>query len=177
MRLNSFWVNKFSAFVRKHRPALLRRAYRVCRSNTTDAEDLVQEALERALETCPNMKNYDDDVVLAYLFTTLARLLIDQARRRRFEVIRGPSPVEPEVALSDDQLERWRAISDEALQQAEQSLRPKVRQAYLLRRSGKSYEQIAKEMNTTTGTVGSWISEARLELRKRLLADGDSDLD
>ena len=83
-------------------------------------------------------------------------------------MIRSPALVEPEVELLDSQVERWRAITDEALRQAEESLRPKVREAYLLRRSGKSYGEIANRMNTSIGTVGSWISEARLQLRRLL---------
>lgn len=103
-------------------------------------------------------------MVLAPGFTeSPATLCIDHLRRqKRFTALPKIEPV-AETSLSQAEVNHIRQVVNE-LQPPEYS---KVIKAYFW--EGKGCKQIAKELNTTTGTVGTWISRAKTQLRKELL--------
>lgn len=162
-----------ATFVREHRGLLLQLARRMCRHGKTEPEDLVQETMERALQEFERLSAMSASAVRVWLSTTLTNRFLDQCRRQRTEVMGLPSlNVVQEQAAPDPGMiaEDWRAVSEEALQAAMRELKPRLREAYTLHASGMRYKEIAEKLGAPIGTVGSWISEARQDLRALLTA-------
>src|SRR5688572_16655249 len=107
------WLKKFSLIVRLHYHTLLRRAHRVCRTNTTDAQDLVRETRRRGLERSPDRTSSGEAPALASLFTARSPSFSARDRPRITSGRRCLSLVEPDVELAETQLERWRSIPDQ----------------------------------------------------------------
>lgn len=165
---------RFDSFVRSVRPAMLRIATNLCRTSGRDPEDLVHEALERALRQLEHGAG-PDPLSLGFISTVMTNRHIDLCRRKRTEdstlVSKEPEAVEEPSMPDLEQLEQWRGVSDERLLQSIAALRPRrIREAYELHAKGFRYRQIAELLGVPEGTVGSDLSEARKQLRK-LLAD------
>src|SRR5437667_4518884 len=69
----------FRRFLAEQRPTLLARARHLCRSRRADAEDLVQDTLERAWRARGRLR--DGEASRGWLHSILANLFIDRARR------------------------------------------------------------------------------------------------
>jgi RNA polymerase sigma-70 factor, ECF subfamily len=165
----------FAAFVRAHRPALLQLARRLCRHGKMDPEDLVQEALGRSLRGFAQLAQNGEAALKAWLCTILTNLFLDSCRRQRTEVLGLPSlrlVQEHSVHLEGSSQDRWKTLSEDDVRTALSHLKPKLRQAYELHITGLRYREIALKLNAPIGTVGSWISEARQQLR-HLLGGGE----
>jgi RNA polymerase sigma-70 factor (ECF subfamily) len=67
------------------------------------------------------------------------------------------------------ELEKWALVADEDFLAAVDRLRPeKLREAYRLHATGLRYREIARRMEVPEGTVGSWLTGARSQLRHLL---------
>lgn len=155
---------------RQHGDALFRYLAREC-GDPQLAQDAVQEAFLRLQERGP--RNLSG--VRAWLFRTGRNVVRDESRRsvnrrrlmaRNPDRIPGPSPsASPKAGLERrDDLERLRRALDE--------LREKERTALLLRESGFSHREIAEELNTTTGTVGTLIARSLRKLAEAMERNG-----
>lgn len=164
---------RFEAFVRTSRRAMLRIAQNLCRASGVDPEDLVEEALERALRQLEHGAGADP-LALPFVATVMANRFIDLFRRRRAaDVSEHAAPevvLDEEVAVEPEPLERWRSVAEAQLREAMEALRPeRIREVYRLHASGLRYRQIAARLGIPEGTVGSDLFDARRQLRRQLL--------
>ena len=172
----------FEEFARRVRPMLLALARRLCGHAGIDPEDLVQESLTRALRHHDTLAAQPEPVYRAWLCRTLTHCFLDVCRKRRTEVLepqRGPRLVRDEVeAPAAPEVESWERISEGDFRAAITRLsNPRVREAYELHAAGLRYRAIAQRMGVPEGTVGSWLFQARRELKALLLplTGGDSE--
>ena len=148
-------------------------ALRLC-GDPSDADDLVQETLARALRTQDGLP--EAEAIGRWLMVTLYRLFIDQCRKRKAEsrayegirhissAVTGERPVK---------LPRWMTVSDEELRSAVEELPDKLRKPYVLRARGRSYQEIADDLGIGINTVSTRIRRARLALRAALTDEVD----
>lgn len=146
------------AIFRSHADELFRYLARQC-GDPHLARDAVQETFVRLHEHPPR----HEPGIRRWLYRTGLNVIRDEHRttsnrRRILEANPGrvprpePAPTpEDRVELEDD-LTRLRAALGE--------LRDKERTALLMRESGFKHREIAEELDTTTGTVGTLIARA-----------------
>jgi len=165
----------FEEFAQRVRPMLVALARRLCGRGRIDPEDLAQEALVRALVHHAALSTQPEPVYRAWLCRALTNHFLDQCRRRRTELLeqerRDIRLVREDVESPDARGsgEMWERVSDEDLMQAIARLsNPRVREAFELHASGLRYRAIAQRMSVPEGTVGSWLFQARKELRELL---------
>lgn len=160
----------FSEFLRAHQPRLRNVARRFSASGV-DADDLIQDTFERALSHFDAVSSLAPEAQRAWLVRTLSFRFIDICRRRAKEVVGLPAiesidsamvPVAPGEGPS------WERITAEDLRQAVDRLPAFLAEPFRLRNSGSSYKAIAEELGASPGTVASWLSQARHQLRKLL---------
>ena len=169
----------FETLAREHAPALFRMALRLT-GRREDAEDLVQEALVRAL---PALRRFEGRAKLStYLFRTLGNLwknrlrskkrsrIVDWFRRRpdgtEDDEPGFPDPADPQPSPVERLQAEERAVQ---VRQAVSKLDPSRRLTLLLREVEEmSYEEIAETTNVPVGTVRSRLARAREELRRLL---------
>ena len=150
--------------------------------NGEEARDLTQETFLRAFQSINHFRGESD------LRTWIYRIAINQARnrwrwwrRRRREAtvsidepeigggrlgliatLKSPTARDPEQHTLQNERER-------ALQKALSGLRRVYREAVVLRDiEGFAYEEIAKTLNISVGTVKSRLARGRQELRRKL---------
>jgi RNA polymerase sigma-70 factor, ECF subfamily len=153
---------------------LLREAARLTR-NGADAQDLVQDTLERGLRKS-GLHTYGS--LRTWLFHIMRNLFIDRCRRAR--------PSQPGVELlaipaESTTIPRWALVSDEALSEAIAALDPINREVFVLKEQERhSYLQISDRLGIPVATVGTRLLRARRKLRAILsnqLGPGTSDPD
>jgi RNA polymerase sigma-70 factor, ECF subfamily len=146
-------------------------ARKLCRGGKMDAEDLVQDTLERALRQREWLQAQGEGTVRAWLCTTLRRRFLDWCRHRRVEAVdsleleRVRAPV---VVREERDWEAWELVTGEELRQALERLSPRLRAAFELHMSGLRYKAIAQRLGVAPGTVGTRLYLARRELRTQL---------
>jgi RNA polymerase sigma-70 factor (ECF subfamily) len=153
---------------RDHANDVYRVAYGILR-DPDEALDATHDTFARAWE---RWDQYDSQRPLrAWLFGIVAHVALDQLRRRRVRRLAipqlGRSPVavlESSTADASDDVAR-REIVERALD----GLKPAVRATLVLRHYyGYDYAQIGSMLGMTSGTVGSTLSRAHGEIRRRL---------
>lgn len=157
----------------EHGQALVRFVTRIVR-NTEDAEDIAQHAYLR-LQKLSNEKELENP--RAYLYQIANNLAVDQLRRGKLhmEYVSQQIPAEGETVnddLADHQSPERVLAARQQLQSiydAMESLPLKCRQAFLLHRTrGLSYNEIAKEMNTSVSSVEKYILQALKACRRKV---------
>jgi len=133
--------------------------------NHTDADDLVQDAVIRALKS---YRQFDLGTNMkAWAFTILRNTRFNDLRKRRFD-----GDDEMDLALRPtppNQLHRVELIEVLAVLA---TLKPVHREVLtLIRASGLSYEEAAQVMNCKLGTIKSRLNRADAALRDALGAD------
>ena len=150
-------------------------------SDTEEARDLTQETFLRAFQSIGRFRGDAD------LKTWIYRIAINQARnrwrwwrRRRRDVTvsldgDGGPDERPLIAglrnedAPDPEQTTLAHEREEQLREALSELRQSYREAVILRDvQGFSYEEIARTLEISIGTVKSRISRGRLELRRKL---------
>ena len=135
-----------------HRPWLVRRLALVVR-DVSEAEDLAQEALTRAIERWPLPEGQD---VARWLAVVGLRLAIDERRRRKRW---GFLPIR-----EDDQ--EWALRADPDLWRALGALDRRTRVALVMTvLDGFTQDEAARVLGVPRGTIASWLSRARSQLR------------
>ncbi|AOE64931.1 sigma-70 family RNA polymerase sigma factor [Pseudomonas corrugata] len=158
-------MNELDEQLRMLIPRLRRFALSLTR-NPSNADDLVQTCLERALSKW-NDKRPDGDL-RAWLFSILYRQFLDAHRRSRryarmLEFFTGRDETHPSAERS--------VIAQSSLQAFDQ-LNTEQRALLLwVSVEGLSYQQVADILGVPTGTVMSRLSRARQALRQ--LSEGE----
>jgi RNA polymerase sigma-70 factor (ECF subfamily) len=170
--------SEFESLVARTQRQAYNMAYRMT-GNRDDAEDLTQEAYLRAYRS---FDKYDRALPFEnWFFRILSNLFVDRLRRRPKQIplslnqslsnAEGEDDFTLEVPdeESNPETQFMKDVLDERLQEALKSLPKDFRTAVLLCDvEGLSYEEIARAMGTSIGTVRSRIHRGRLMLRKRM---------
>ena len=141
-------------------PALRRYAYALTRDHT-DADDLVQDTLERALSRWYLRR--PDGELRAWLFTILRNLYINAWRRRRRQ---GPS-VELDEATMPATAARQESVLEvhDVLAAIDQLPEEQKSLLLLVGVEDFSYDDAARLLGMPIGTVMSRLARARARLR------------
>jgi RNA polymerase sigma-70 factor (ECF subfamily) len=147
---------QFNDAIAVHHAALLRRLTLVVGDEHT-GQDLAQETYLRAYRA---WSRFDGRDVRAWLYTIGLRLAFNERkRRRRFTSLLG----RPTAA------EAWVDAYDPELSEAMAALSPPQRAALLLNAvDGYTQGEIAAILGVPAGTVASWLSRAKAQLREAL---------
>lgn len=133
------------------------------------ADDLVQDALERALTKLENWQSGESP--RRWLFKIMHNLFIDHVRREGRRGENAMLRLDDSEALAQPSLQHEAAVSRELLD-ALQAIAPDRRAAIVLVGvEGFSYAEAAELLGVPAGTVMSRIARGREELR-RMLDDG-----
>ncbi|MEO1091066.1 MAG: RNA polymerase sigma factor [Pseudomonadota bacterium] len=141
----------------------MRRYARALVGNATDAEDLVQESLARALARIRPWTSVRD--LRSYLFTILHNHYVDQYRSRR----NAPAMVDIDNVLQHPSApaNQDRRLELRDLGRALETLSEEQRAVVLLvGLEGLSYAEVAKVLDVPIGTVMSRLSRGRSLLRE-----------
>jgi RNA polymerase sigma-70 factor (ECF subfamily) len=159
-------TDRFDAFAREHRPFLEGLARKLCKGRF-DPDDLVQDAMERALRHFDALPG--DVNERAWLARIMHNLFIDRVRRRGKAV--HLSLDEAQLAQPEAAAEReWERVTVEQVAACVERLPADLREVYRLHASlNLSYAEIAERLAIPMGTVGTRLLRARRALRALLL--------
>ena len=166
----------FDALVAENRAALYGRARALCRTHL-DADDLVQDTLERAFKAFGQIR--DAERGRAWLFSILVRVFIDHLRRRRGKPETDPIDEERLPApVAAPRRPRWADVTADDLQAAVAKLPADVREVYRMHAlDGKDYIHIAETLAIPKGTVGTRLLRARRLLKELLAPAGEVEVE
>jgi RNA polymerase sigma-70 factor (ECF subfamily) len=152
-------------------PGLRAFAISLC-GNVDRADDLVQEALLRALS---NIRSFEPGTNMsAWLFTILRNLFRSEYRKRRREVEDVDGSYAEQLASLPQQNSR---VEINEFREALKLLPPEQRESLILvGASGFSYEEAAQICECAVGTIKSRVNRARRRLAEILLIKDASDL-
>ena len=150
-------MNRFETLLVEEIPALRRYARALCRDQT-EADDLVQESLLRAVSRRKLWLSHKG--MRPWLFTILHNLFVNAVRRGvKSPLVTMPERIEDTAVSSEDAGELC-TLSD--FENALQRLTPEQREVLLLVGVEQmSYKQVARIVGVPKGTVMSRLSRAR----------------
>jgi len=158
----------FSRELVESRTELVRQAAAIMGS-LSDAEDLVQSAMERALRRRHTLR--PDTCLRAWLATVTRNLAIDQLRQR-WRCERGHVDVTNMPGREQEPRPWWDDVEDQDIRRALDGCSPALRQAFELRHyGGLSLASIAARTRVPIGTVATRIFRARAHIRQVLAAE------
>jgi RNA polymerase sigma-70 factor (ECF subfamily) len=158
--------DRFDWIVKEHLAGLRSAALRLC-GNPSDAHDLVQDTLERALARRSRFQPGTND--WAWLYTILHNLFIDYCRKRRRERLAVPigelpAPVETPSMWQSVTLDQVRAVLDR--------VEDKFRLVFEYHdMDGCSYEEIGRRLGIPYATVGTRLHRARRRIKELLATE------
>jgi RNA polymerase sigma-70 factor (ECF subfamily) len=148
-------------------PSLRAFAISLC-GNVDRADDLVQEALLRALA---NLSSFEPGTNMSAWLFTILRNLFRSERRREVEDVDGSYA--EQLTFSPEQSTR---LEINEFREALKSLPPEQREALILvGASGFSYEEAARICGCAVGTIKSRVNRARGRLAEILSIEDTSD--
>jgi RNA polymerase sigma-70 factor (ECF subfamily) len=146
-------------------PHLRAFALRLC-GRPDEADDLVQEAAERALRWARAVPGRN--ALRPWLRRVVHNLFIDGWRRRVREALEPGGDPDALPAHAAEPEPRWTEIDPGALQAAVTALAPDFRAVYRLHAEGRDYHAIARSLGLPINTVGTRLHRARKKLRALL---------
>ena len=157
-------MNRFETLLIEEIPALRRYARALC-GDETEADDLVQESLLRAVSRRRLWISHRK--MRPWLFTILHNLFVNAVRRgARSPLVDMPQQIE-NAAVDDGDPGALCTLSD--FEKALHSLTPEQREVLVLVGVEQmSYRQVARIVGVPVGTVMSRLSRARSYLKKGL---------
>jgi len=155
----------FAQAVREHEALLRGIARRLC-GNDADAADLVHDTYERALRAWDRYA--DRGNLRSWMVTILNNLFIDRCRKNRRSP-RTEALDELEVAAPEPGAPpAWTKVTNQQVDAALATLGAEFRRVYELHAQGRSYDEIAAELNIAKATVGTRLVRARKKLKDAL---------
>ncbi len=171
-------VHAFEELVEQYQQGIINHAYSMF-LNREDALDMAQETFIKAFNAIASFNRQSS--FKTWLFRIATNVCLDELRRRKRRAATvsltaeedGDSPgVQIDVAdVSADPAEAaQQAFLRQAIEKAIGELDTEYRTAIVLREiEGMDYNEIAKTMGCSLGTVKSRISRARAQLREKLM--------
>lgn len=154
-----------------HIASLRRYAYVLCR-NDADADDLVQQALVKAIAGAHTYR--PDQDLRAWLFSILHNAFVSQQRQfaRRARAARFLESTLRETDTPPDQEQHVEA--QQTLNMLSRLTPDQQSVLVLIAVEGLSYAEAAKTLDVPIGTLMSRLARGREELRRLLASDGRS---
>jgi RNA polymerase sigma-70 factor (ECF subfamily) len=137
--------------------------------NDADADDLVQETFARALAHQDSLS--DHEKVASWMVMILHNVFMDECRRRqthRQAQARYEHEREMHTAADAEPPPSWAAVTPEQMTAAIARLSNKLRECYVRKVNGRSYQEIAEELGIPLNTVATRIRRARDMLKEIL---------
>lgn len=158
--------HELERLVESYRPVLLDCARRLCR-NGDEAEDLVQDAIVRALENSHKLRSLSG--ARTWLVTIMTRQYLDEWRRSRGR----PRPTDVngiDVPVPDPEpAPPWDGVTVEAFRAALAGLEDTYRVPFVMAAiEGRRHREIAEVLRINVVTVATRIVRARERLREKL---------
>jgi len=159
---------RFTALVNAFSDDLYRFAYWLCR-DTNQSEDLVQETYTRAWSSLDSLR--DEKAAKSWLFTTLRR-----ENARRFERAQLQLVDEDITMIAETRQDHDTSTEAFVLRKALKKLPDEYRQPLLLQViGGYSCDEIAEQLELSSGAVMTRLFRARQKLREVLTGDNQID--
>jgi RNA polymerase sigma-70 factor (ECF subfamily) len=154
----------FAAQLIAHLPELRRYAMAIC-GNPEQADDLVQDGIERALSRAPSLR--EPERLGAWLRSIVHNLFVDELRRRRVRGVRvDVADMANDLALSTAPPDH---LTRNDIAKAMSGLSIEHRQILVLVGVEElTYQEMAEELGVPLGTVMSRLARARVALRAAL---------
>jgi RNA polymerase sigma-70 factor, ECF subfamily len=169
-------VEEFQDAISRHLPMLHKRAYRYL-GNSNDVEDAVQDALLSAYKHLDQFKG--SAKMTTWLTSIVTNSALTQLRRRprhSHTSLDEPLALDQNSSVSDRLVDERPSPEDECAQselhehlmQIVGELSPSLRKAIQLRDFEEmSTSEAAEILGVPEGTIKSWVSRARLRLKRR----------
>ncbi|MBO8170036.1 MAG: sigma-70 family RNA polymerase sigma factor [Thermoanaerobacteraceae bacterium] len=172
-------VEAFAQLISQYEKKVYTIAYRFM-GNHEDASDLAQEAMLKAYRSIKKFRG--DASFKTWLYHITANVCRDELRRRSKR--RETSLDEPLFFENDEvpkQTADWTNVPERVYENKElqgylhgliKALTPEYRMVIVMREiQGLSYEEIARQLDCSLGTVKSRLSRARKALKDKIVAD------
>jgi RNA polymerase sigma-70 factor (ECF subfamily) len=159
-------VRGFAADLLAHLPALRARALRL-EHNAAEADDLVQDSIERALRS---WRQYQPGTNLrAWLLTIMQNLFFDRCRSRNRVAFLHETCARLATLPEVDEKEPWERATLDDVRALANEMPPSLSAALeLVFFQGLSYAQAAGQLGVRVPTVGTRLVRARAYLRRKL---------
>jgi RNA polymerase sigma-70 factor (ECF subfamily) len=157
-------VNAYRELVDRYQTGLIIHCENIIK-NRQDGEDIAQEAFVKAYVSLEKFSN-EKAKFSTWLYRIATNLCIDYLRKNKRVV--KPHNIEDWAEEADpgrmeeDEIRHIRELV-EALEPPKYAA---IIKAYFW--EGKSYQEIATQYETSTNTVGTWISRAKMQLKEEL---------
>lgn len=172
-------IDAFEELVNRYERKIYTVAYRLI-NNPDDASDLTQEAFLKAFQGIKSFRG--EASFLTWMCRIVTNVCRDELRKRYRKPV---DRLEDKITLDEGEVTRQVSSHDpgpeelyekkelqERLQDLIATLSPEFRLALVLRDiQGFSYEEIAKHLDCSLGTVKSRINRARNYLKEKLILD------
>ena len=158
----------YDRLIRPIEAAMIRTVWRILR-NSDDADDALQEALERIWKNLPRVERHPNPkaLVLRICANTAFDTLRRKIRRRRREGLTIPESLPDAAAAPDETADR--AEQRHAILDAVARLPRRQAMAVMLRLGdGAPYETIATELGCSPATARTHVKRGRARLRRLL---------
>ena len=158
-------VNQYRVLVDRYQTGLIIHCENILKSRE-DGEDIAQEAFIKAYN---NLSGFSQEKARfsTWLYRIATNLCIDYLRRNKRKV----NIVDVEAYLESAQPDSLDKDEIILIRQAVGELEPpkyaEIIKAYFW--EGKSYKEIASQYDTSTNTIGTWISRAKTQLKEKLV--------
>ena len=147
-------------------PQLRRYARVLMRGDILQADDLVQDCIERGLQRSSLWLRGSN--LRAWLFTIMHNLYVNQVKRH----VNGPNFVALDETEVDDHNHAENDVAVNDIQRALNDLPADQREILLfVTIEGMKYQEVAKILDIPEGTVMSRLSRARQQLRAQLAGE------
>lgn len=152
--------------IEQHIPALRRYAWSLAK-NQSDADDLVQETIAKALAGWSMLKS--EKKLRQWMFSILHNLFLNDIRRQRTRRDYLENTAEGEPGFNANQVDQ--VYFKQVMKCVAKISEGRRSVLILVTIEGFSYEETARILNIATGTVMSRLSRARADLREMLEED------
>jgi len=157
-------TESYRELVERYQTGLIIHCENILKSRQ-DGEDIAQEAFIKAYQ---NIKGFSVEKAnfSTWLYRIATNLCIDNLRKNKRKVHVKDIENHLEAILpryiEEEEIDHIRTLVSEL----EPPKYAEIIKAYFW--EGKSYQELADAYSTTTGTIGTWMSRAKLQLKEKL---------